>query len=392
MTHSGFVAPDAPTGEAGGQPNGVLRVVAWDDPRCVAPLEAAAAAWHEKTGDRVEIMRRPLTAFNDQPIIEMSPQCDVMIIDYPHVARALDEGAITPIEALVEPEEVHEVNVRAIGPSQRSFQVGGVTAAFASDAACHVSAHRPQALGGHQAPQTWEDVFALAEDRPGSVAVALYPTDAISCLMSLIAGDGAAPDGGDRLFPDEGSARRAVGLLKRLAGIVGDFCWTCTPQALFAQARTREEIAYIPFTFGYTAMTEPENGGWRFAAPPAGSGSLLGGAGMAVSSQTPVAAKAAAFASWYCRDEGQLLAGRTGGQPAGLAAWDDQATNVLANGFYADTSTTQKSAYVRPRVPWWPPLQAEAGEVLVKRLRNREHADKIIAELEATYRRHRSEA
>lgn len=368
----------------------VIKVVAWNDPRCVQPLEAAAAVWETRTGIAIDIVRRPLTAFNDQPLSELAPICDVMIIDYPHIAQALREEAIIPIDNLVDESEVDEVADRSIGRCQDSFSVDDVVAAFASDAACHVAAYRPVALEklSIPLPQTWNDVFALQEHHPGSVAVALYATDAISCLMSLAAGQGAGPDGGMHMFPSRHGVQRAIGTLARLASNVGSYCWECTPQQLFAEAATRTEIAYIPFTFGYTRMVTPEQGGWRFAAPPVGSGSLLGGAGMAVSSQTPFREKAAAFASWYCRDEGQLLAGRNWGQPSGLAAWNDPDIDSMTMGFYSCTRRTQVNAYVRPLRPWWPAVQDEAGKTLAELLRAGAPASAIVDSLEAIYSSH----
>ena len=191
------------------------------------------------------------------------------------------------------------------------------------------------------------------------------------------------------MFPNRESALSAVDRLADLASSVGSYCWDCTPQQLFAEAATRTEIAYIPFTFGYTQKVKPEQGGWRFVAPPMESGSLLGGAGMAVSSQTPIAETAAAFASWYCRDEGQLLAGQNWGQPSGLAAWDDPEIDALTLGFYSSTRQTQANAYVRPRRAWWPVVQDEAGRKLAELLRSRSPASTIVDSLEAIYTSHR---
>ena len=366
-----------------------LRIVAWDDPRCVQPLQSAAAVWSERTGDRIAISRRPLTAFNDQPLHELSPECDVMIVDYPHMAQAIAEGAITPIEDLVDAGVIARAADRAVGAAQASFLVDGVVSGLASDAACHVSAHRPTRLGalGIHPPSSWEEVFALQEARPGSVALALYHTDAISCLLSLLAPEGAGPDGGNRMFRDPERAVDATALLLRLVSRVGEYCWRCTPREIFHEAESRTEIAFVPLTFGYVGRTAPEQGGWRFGPPPDGCGSLLGGAGMAVSSQTPVVEQAAAFVSWYCSDEGQRLAGRNGGQPAGLAAWDDPESNAATDDFFRRTRDTQESAWVRPLAVWWPNAQKELGIALADGLRQGVAPERIVQELEVMYRR-----
>ena len=371
-----------------------LRIVAWDDPRCVQPLQRASAIWRERTGDRISISRRPLTAFNDQPLRELSPACDVMIVDYPHMAQAMAEGAITPIAELLDRDAIATVSDRSVGPAQESFLVDGIVSGLASDAACHVSAHRPERLAelGIQPPASWEEVFALQESLPGSVALALYPTDAISCLLSLLAAKGAGPDGGGRMFRNASTAVDAVSLLRRLASGVEEYCWRCTPREIFREAESRPGLAFIPLTFGYVGRTAPEQGGWRFGPPPRDCGSLLGGAGMAVSSGTSVPEQAAAFARWYCSDDGQRLAGRNGGQPAGVAGWEDAESNARTDDFFRRTRETQEAAWVRPLAVWWPNAQKELGVALARFLRQRTPPEPVVAELDRIYGRCRRDA
>lgn len=370
-----------------------LTIVAWDDPRCVQPLEAAARIWKERNGQAILITRRPLTDFNDQSLAELAPICDLMIIDYPHVAQALHDGAIISIDTLIAAENLSGIAAAAVGGTQESFIVDGRHTALACDAACHVSAYRPALLEklGMPVPLSWEAVFALGERAPGAVALALYPTDVISCLMSLTAGCGGAPDGGARLFPDFDIAVEAVARLAALAAIVDAHCWKSTPQALYKWATEEEAVAYIPFTFGYSRITRAEQGGWRFGAPPQKSGSLLGGAGMAVSSQTAVVQDAAAFAEWYCGAEGQRIVGRNWGQPACRLAWEDAAADDMTAGFFSATRATQELAYVRPRAVWWPAVQKETGTALAKMLQADEMPADIVAGLERIYGRLRCE-
>lgn len=98
------------------------------------------------------------------------------------------------------------------------------------------------------------------------------------------------------------------------------------------------------------------------------------------------------YISWYCRDEGQLLAGRNWGQPSGLAAWNDPDIDSMAMGFYSCTRQTQADAYVRPLRSWWPAVQDEAGKTLAALLRSGAPASAIVDSLEAIYSRHRLSA
>ena len=366
----------------------MLRVVAWDDPRCTEPLKAARQPWLDRSGETIDIARRPLTAFNDQPLSELSGQCDVMIIDYPHIPQAWAEGAVTPIADLLDPAIVTRCRAGAVGAAQDSFVVNGTPVALAADAACQVAAYRPAILDdlGATVPDTWDAVVDLAARHPGSVALPLHHTDAISCILSLTAGAGTPPNGGDRLFPHRAVTEEAIDTLKRVAAIVDDVCWSCTPPMLYAEANKGQDIGYIPLTFGYTRLTrQEEGGGWRFGAPPAGCGSLLGGAGMAVSSQASDPAQAAAFVAWYCGEEGQVFAALNGGQPASRAAWTSAEADEAVGHFFSDTIEVQSRAYVRPRAPWWPGVQTAAGQRLVQGLRSGESSSSIVDGLEHIY-------
>ncbi len=371
-----------------------LKIMAWDDSRCTAPIAAASSAWFARTGVEIEIAARSLAAFNDQPLRELSPKCDLMVVDYPHVAKALEERAIVSFDKLADPAAIRPIAEAAIGNAQASFLIGGKCAALACDAACHLSAFRPDQFArlGREAPTTMSGVFALMESNPGTVAAALHHTDALSVLMSLAHGAGIAPDGGRRFFRDAAKASACAAALARFASKAPEYCWNSTPQEIFRIASAGAEIAYIPFTFGYSRMVEAGKGGWRFAPPPAGSGSLLGGAGMAVSSHSRRQTAAAEFALWYCGCEGQALAARNFGQPSRASAWDDPGASAESADFFNSARTTQEIAFVRPLASWWPAAQLELGAALVEELRRKSDPERIILALESVYGRHWTEA
>ncbi|MDE0534290.1 MAG: hypothetical protein OXI01_22990 [Albidovulum sp.] len=371
-----------------------LQLVAWDDPRCTAPIAAAQRAWACKSGIEIEVSVRSLEAFNDQPLRELAPHCDLMVVDYPHVARAISESAIVSFDELLGAEAVRPIADRAIGNAQVSFVVDGAHAALACDAACHLSASRPVKFTelGCGAPSTWQDIFTLADSNPGTVAVALSPTDAISILLSLAHGAGTEPDGGSRLFRNARAARLCAATLARLASTVPEYCWHSSPQDIFRIAEEFDEISYIPLTFGYSRKVRREEGGWRFLPPPEGCGSLLGGAGMAISSLTKHGQEAAEFALWFCGREGQVLAAQNLGQPSNLAAWDNPGTDSEMACFFQDARAIQETAFVRPLASWWPSAQVELGTTLVEEIRGNSDLERIIEALESVYRRHREES
>jgi multiple sugar transport system substrate-binding protein len=163
--------------------------------------------------------------------------------------------------------------------------------------------------------------------------------------------------------------------------------------------RDRDTIAYIPLTFGYTNYSRGDDPDARLRfrdIPAAGddgpAGSILGGAGLAVPAASGQAGDAAAFAAWISDAEAQQgVVAPAGGQPAHRAAWDDEALDAVCGRFFSGTRATLEAAWVRPREPWWPSFQREAGELLVSELIARRGAVDIAWELNALLREHREE-
>jgi multiple sugar transport system substrate-binding protein len=366
-----------------------LRGICWDHERCVAPMRAAAAAWRLRTGDAFTWDARPLAAFNDQPLDELTGSYDLLVIDHPLVGTAARSGALAALDELLDAATLGVLDGGAVGGSHASYRYGGRQWALAADAACQVSAAREDLLSarGEAIPESWDEVLALAERAPGAVAIPLYPSDAVCSLLTLCAVMGrplsGAPGGA-------GFAAEAVAALVALAARVDAICFEENPPALLARMRSGERAAYAPLTFGYSGLAAPADGlpGLRFGDVPAfaggRAGALLGGAGLAVSAQSPVRAAAAAFAAWVCGPEAQRdVVGPSGGQPAQALAWDDAALDARYGRFYSRTRATIDAAHVRPREPWYPDFQHRAGRRLAADLRAGCDAAAITAGLNA---------
>lgn len=356
-----------------------MRAIGWDHPRCIEPMLAASAAWQALTGVTVTWEFRPLADFNDRPLHELAPECDLMVIDHPAVAEAVGREALLPLEQLLPADRVHRLTREAVGPSGRSYRWDGATWALAVDAACQVSARRPQLLRelGEPEPQTWPAVLGLARRRPGLVALPLLPADALCALLSI-----AATLGQPLALGGEVPAA-AVELLAELTPLLHPASWTSAPPRLLVRMAAGEPIAYVPLTFGYSGLA---GGELRFGDAPAGPAGrrapILGGAGLAVSAASRDAVLAAAFAAWLCEERAQrdvVLA--HGGQPAHGAVWSAPRLAGAAGGFYADTRRSVASAYVRPAHPAWPAFHREAGAELARALAEREPPARIAARL-----------
>jgi multiple sugar transport system substrate-binding protein len=352
-----------------------MRAIGWDHPRCARPMLAAAEAWRDRTGIAIAWDFRPLADFNDQPLHELAPGYDLLVIDHPAVPEAVAHDALAPLDELLAPDLVERLVADGIGPSGRSYRYDGATWALAVDAACHVSAWRPAAL--EDPPATWPDVLRLAREMPGRVALPLLPADAMCALLSVAAAMGRPLTMSDAVDVEP------LARLAELAPLVHPRSWTCSPPELLARMAD-EDIAYVPLTFGYRGLAGDE---LRFGPVPGGSGAVLGGAGLAVSAATRDPRGAGAFAAWACDAQAQCdIVLAHGGQPAHCAAWS------TADDFLNATRTTMEHAHVRPLHPAWPAFHRDGGAELAAALRAGEPPETMADRLQHRLRAVRAAA
>jgi len=364
------------------RPPTTIRVLAWDHPRCTRPLEACASAYAvRERGTRIELVRRSLTAFGDE--LPQPGSCDLVLIDHPHVGAAVDAGALLPLDELLDSATLAAQAADALGPTHASYDRAGHHWALAVDAACTAAASHP-AL--REAPTTWEDVLALARDRPGAVALPLASAHAVSAVLAICAAASHPP--ATRRLAEPSVLAQAVAIVAELArrGPPAALSWE-PPDALGALAAG--EVALVPATYAYVGYDV------RWHAAPALAaggrpGSVLGGAGIAALRGAADPAAAAAFAAFVADPQVQAtLVADAGGQPAGRHAWDVLAAREPA-GLFARVRSTIEIAWTRPRAAWWPAFQLAAGALLVAALRERQAANAVAAALERLYMQQRS--
>jgi multiple sugar transport system substrate-binding protein len=127
-----------------------------------------------------------------------------------------------------------------------------------------------------------------------------------------------------------------------------------------------DDIAYCPLAFGYVTFARAKADGQplRYGPGPEWSGTL-GGAGIAVSSESSSIDEATAFARFARSPDvqrGAYVEG--GGQPGHRAAWTDPEVDASANGFFSSTLSAIDRAYLRPRFDGFLTFQDDAGEVI----------------------------
>jgi multiple sugar transport system substrate-binding protein len=367
-----------------------LRLLTWDDPRATGPLGAAIAAYGHTTPDvTIELHRRPLAAFNDEPIEEAAARADLVVFDHPMVPRAADRGALLPLDELL--GRIGPDTTSTVGGSADSYRWGGRTWGLAIDAACQVMASRPDLLDrlGTAPPDSVSSLLALADEHPGRVVLPLYPSDAFCTLLTLSAAHARAAR-----EPVSWLRRDALTDLLALAGRSDPQGFDLNPPAVLRGLRAHDRWALAPFTFGYVNVArnpDERRIGWHDLPTVAGArASILGGAGLGISASTRAPEAAADLLVWFSSLEVQRsIAVPNGGQPACRAVWDDPEADREVAGFFGRTRRTIDAAFVRPQAPWWPDFQHEAGVELALRLRRQEPADAIhdvLLELHAEHR------
>ncbi len=377
-----------------------LRAIGWDHDRCMRPMLAAGRRWTARNPDvEIEWVARSGGSFAEQPLEEVAPDFDLLVIDHPFVGSAHATRCLLPFDELLSGEQLDQLAHNAIGPTHASYEYAGHQWGLATDAACHVSALRPDLMSPCAEPRTWEDVLEFAREAPGSVALSLSVHDAICCFLTLCANAGKPAPVSHERFSDPAIGRWALKWLHELAGYLAPDVYELTPPTLLELMTRSDRLVYAPLVFGYTDYSRPDVRSLRrrirFGEIPSTGqgpvGSTLGGAGLAVSATSGHPVEAAEFAAWASGHEAQIeVVFPNGGQPGSRNAWLDADLDAASGGFFSGTRATIEAAYVRPRDAWWPGFQRDGGVLVRRCLQARGDIETTLDELEDLYRMRRA--
>ncbi len=372
-----------------------LKGVTWDHPRGYDPLIACTQLWREQNGTDITWDRRSLQDFESYPLKDLARDYDLLIIDHPHIGEAAATGCLVPLDGQDDDSALTELARESVGPSFASYDWRGRQWALPIDAAAQVQAWRPDLI--ERPAARWSDVIDLA--RQGLLACPLRPPHSLMTLFTLANNLGTPSDvaGADLFAPDSGAD--AVEMLRELSAALDPADFARDPIAVLEiMAHENSAIACAPWIYGYSSYARD---GFRrhrvaFADIPAlgtvgAAGSVLGGAGIAVSAFSRNASDAMRFAAWVTSGPIQAAPyAAAGGQPAHGAAWRDPDINALTSDFYRATRATLDGAWVRPRHDGYMAFQHNAAERLNAGLNSGERAPAIVAALNALHRASRA--
>jgi multiple sugar transport system substrate-binding protein len=376
-----------------------LRGMTWKHDRGLAPMLATATRFAETHPDvRIEWEARSLQGFADQPIRHLAEEFDLLVLDHPFMGGVAKGAYLVPLDNYISPEVLATLRGESVGASHESYFYQVHQWALAIDAAAQVAGYRPDllAVAGAEVPTTWEEVSELAQIRPGFVTTPLLPVDSFCSFVTLCSNFGEAPfaEGSQKVIGKE-AGETALRQLKALGKCAIKEAHEMNPIALWEKMSTTDEIAYCPLAFGYSNYARP---GYRrspihFTNIPHGArrepaGSVLGGAGLAISPRCREISVAVDYALWVASAECQkTIYVDSGGQPGNRKAWIDPEINKMSNHFFEATLPTIEHAYLRPRFPGFVEFQTQASVLVSDFLQGKLSSTTTLDSLDECFRK-----
>lgn len=367
-----------------------LKGITWGHSRGYTPLAALAQRFSElHPGVAIEWQKRSLQAFADQPLDDLCPHFDLLVIDHPWVGTAARFGYTLPLDLHLPSEFLEDQRVHSTGGSHESYHFEGHQWALAIDAAAPAASYRADLLP--HPPQTWSELIDLA--RKGRVAVPAIPIDLLMTFYSFCIAHGREPFLRQDAVVDRQTGRAALGSMRELYGLVDRKMFDRNPIAV-AELMTRgDEYVYCPFAYpysnyarvGYARRTLTYTDPVYFASERFRT--TIGGTGLAVSASSRYKTQALGFATLAASGECQrTMYVQHGGQPGHRSAWTDPEADRLTGGFFAAVLPVMERGYLRPRYHGYLHFQDLAGDPLRDCLMNGTDPDRALDAMDTIYR------
>ena len=351
-----------------------IKGITWNHTRGYTSAVAASQRYEELNPD-ISIMwdKRSLQAFADMSLRSLSLEYDLIVMDHPHTALAAQTGILLPLDEYLSPAFLNDCLANSVGQSHQSYAYNGHQWTLASDAAAPIATWRPDLIGryGIALPKTWEEVIQLATE--GFVSLPLVPIDSLMLLLSLCDGYGASLFSSETEVGPHEVMMVALRNLKQIADLCAPECLSMNPIQIAEHMTASDEksATYCPAAYGYSNYSRI---GFPGKLLKAGGlvklegktmKSVLGGAGIAVSSMTPFKKECADFARFMASPEIQCgIYFDAGGQPGHRSAWSNDRINQACSNFFRDTLNTLDDAIVRPQYSGYMHFQDHASTIV----------------------------
>lgn len=368
-----------------------IKGLTWDHPRAYEGLEAETRRFNEANpGIRVQWDRQSLREFEASSVADNAARYDLVILDHPFMGDAVSTHCLVDMNTVPEFADIR-ANPEFIGKSFESYDYGGGRWAIPIDAACQTAAFRPDLLDA--IPHTLDEVLAHAERN--KIGLAMACPHAFMNFLTLCGLMGADISGTRERLVERSIAVEAVRILRELASHIPRQAFDWSSIALLEAMATEDLVAYAPMVFcfnSYSRQPGPDRHRLGFASLPTVvaergcTGSVIGGAGLAISATRPLKQEVLQFVHHIASPSTQIAMALDGGQPASQGAWTNREVDAINGGFFSGCLETMRGAIVRPRYPGYMKLQNGAGDLLRHDAMERQSAiGDVVDEIETLF-------
>ena len=364
-----------------------LKGMTWDHSRGFDPMVATSKKFQELHNNKVVINwdKRPLQAFADRPIEEMTDDYDMIVIDYPHVGDVASKGLLQNLDLPQYESQIKKLKLQSVGKSHQSYFIDNKQWALAIDAASQTACYRDDLIGSH--PLNWNALIGLAKNN--RVLWPLKPVHAISSFYSIYNNltQELIPERKD--FIDKDFGTKTLNMMKAVSNELIKDCLTMDPIQTAELMTETNDFYYCPYIYGFSNYSRKN---YRknilkyidvmnlSGKGPAGT--HLGGTGIAISNVSKNKDLALEYAFWIAGAECQKsLFYESGGQPGNSEAWEDKKINLETSNFFKATRKTLELAWVRPRHNGYMEFQDKSGDLINEYLQSNISAESICEKL-----------
>jgi len=370
-----------------------LKGMTWDHSRGYDPMIATSIKFSEQHNNEVDIEwdKRPLQAFADRPIEEMTEDYDLIVIDYPHVGEVAAKGLLQNLDTPKYEHEIELLKKQSVGSSHDSYFINGKQWALAIDAASQISCYREDLFNA--VPKDWNALIDLSKQR--NVLWPLKPVHAISSFYSIYNNLTEHCNPENREFIDKKYGVDALQRMKVISNELGSDSLEMDPIQVSELMSTQNNFYYCPYLYGFSNYSRK---GFREhfltysnvmdLSGKGPSGTHLGGTGIAVSKASNNIDLAMKYAHWVAGADCQKdIFYKNGGQPGNAVAWEDKEINLETNNFFINTRLTLDMAWIRPRHNGYMKFQDQAGDIITDYLKSNIKEEVVCQKLCELYKK-----
>ena len=364
-----------------------LKGMTWDHSRGFDPMLATSKKFQETHNNAVTIQwdKRPLQAFADRPIEDMTDDYDMIVIDYPHVGEVASKGLLQNLDLPKYSSHIEQLKKQSVGKSHESYYINNKQWALAIDAASQTACYREDLIPSY--PSNWNALLDLAKNN--RVLWPLKPVHAISSFYSVYNNITTELIPDQKKFIDKNFGVETLTMMKAVSKELITDCLTMDPIQTAELMTETNDFFYCPYIYGFSNYSRKNYRKYILKyidvinlSGKGPAGTHLGGTGIAVSNVSKNKDLAIEYAFWIASAECQKsLYYESGGQPGNSVAWEDDKINKETNNFFRGTRKTLDLAWVRPRHNGYMKFQDESGNLINEYLQSEIKAESICEKL-----------